>query len=134
MHISARATLSMTTLLTLAGMFGSLSSFTPQISYTTKLDNWMVTSMIFVFITLLELVGALMIKIYLMDITRTTDPPKVTVWATKTDEKQKEPSKKDFRAEQIDKILVFAEKCFTLLYFSVYIIFCLAYWLAFGSA
>ena len=55
----------MTTLLTLTGMFGSLSSSTPQISYMTKLDTWMVANMIFVFTTLLELVAALVFKTYL---------------------------------------------------------------------
>ena len=57
----------MLTLLTLAGMFGSLSSSTPQISYTTKMDTWIMASVIFVFITLLELVAVLVYKMYLND-------------------------------------------------------------------
>ena len=55
----------MTTLLTLTGMFGQVSRSTPQISYVTKLDAWMVTSMIFVFTSLLELVAALLYKMHL---------------------------------------------------------------------
>ena len=52
----------MTSLLTLTAMFGSLSIFTPQISYTTKLDNWMVICIIFVFSPLIELICALSLK------------------------------------------------------------------------
>ena len=52
----------MTSLLTLTAMFGSLSIFTPQISYTTKLDNWMVLCIIFAFSPLIELICALSLK------------------------------------------------------------------------
>ena len=44
----------MTALLTLASMFGSLSSITPPISYTTRLDIWMVACIVFVFATLFQ--------------------------------------------------------------------------------
>ena len=55
----------MTALLTLITMFGALSVFTPQISYTTKLDNWMVTCILFVFSALIEtVVNLLLNKIY----------------------------------------------------------------------
>ena len=77
----------MTALLTLAGMFGNLSSFTPQISYTTKLDNWMVASMIFVFSTLLELVVLLVYKMYLKENMAKIDQS--DAWATKSGDKQK---------------------------------------------
>ena len=49
----------MTVLLTLTSMFGSLSDFTPRISYTTKLDNWILTCIVFVVIVLVELIIAL---------------------------------------------------------------------------
>ena len=49
----------MTVLLTLTSMFGSLSDFTPRISYTTKLDNWILTCIVFVVIVLIELIIAL---------------------------------------------------------------------------
>lgn len=52
----------MTAFLTLAAMFGSVSTFTPRISYTTKLDNWMVTCIIFVFFALMELVFVVLMK------------------------------------------------------------------------
>ena len=61
-HFSARATMVMTAFLTLAAMFGSVSTFTPPISYTTKLDNWIVTCVIFVFGSLMELVFVVLIK------------------------------------------------------------------------
>ena len=52
----------MTALLTLITMFGALSVFTPQISYTTKLDNWMVTCILFVFSALIETVITLLLN------------------------------------------------------------------------
>ena len=119
----------MTALLTLAGMFGNLSSFTPQISYTTKLDNWMVASMIFVFSTLLELVVLLVYKMYLKENMAKIDQS--DAWATKTGDKQKKPAgAKDLNAEDIDKKMLFVEKCLTAIYFSMFLIYCLAYWLA----
>lgn len=57
--ILARTTMVMTVLLTLTSMFGSLSDFTPRISYTTKLDNWILTCIVFVVIVLVELIIAL---------------------------------------------------------------------------
>ncbi len=58
----------MTTLLTLASMFGSLSSITPAISYTTKLDVWMVGCIVFVFATLAEFTVVIFLKYYLADL------------------------------------------------------------------
>ena len=127
--LSARATLSMTTLLTLTGMLGNLSASTPQISYTTKMDTWMVASMVFVFSTLLELVGALVCKMYL------TDNLNNKVWATTTsttkplDDGKKPETRNMYSAEEIDKKLSCAEKCLTVFYFAAFVIFCLAYWL-----
>ena len=46
----------MTALLTMTAMYGSLNEFTPRISYTTKMDNWMIACIIFVLIPLIELV------------------------------------------------------------------------------
>ena len=57
--------MSMTTLLTLASMFGALSNVTPPISYHTKLDIWMVTCIIFVFCTLAEFTVVIFLKYYL---------------------------------------------------------------------
>lgn len=126
--LSARATISMTALLTLAGMFGNLSSFTPQISYTTKMDNWMVVSMIFVFSTLLELVVALVYKVYITDHLNKKDSSKVWAINSSHQSHQNLPTK-ELNAEEIDKKLLFAEKCLTVFYFSVFVIYCLAYWL-----
>ena len=52
----------MTVLLTMTAMYGSLAIFTPQISYTTKMDNWMLACIIFVLTPLIELVAALSLK------------------------------------------------------------------------
>ena len=57
--------MSMTTLLTLSTMFNSLTTVTPPISYTTKLDKWMVFCIIFVFATLLEFTVVIFLKYYL---------------------------------------------------------------------
>ncbi|TRY76219.1 hypothetical protein TCAL_03829 [Tigriopus californicus] len=64
-HVPGRVTMSMTTLLTLASMFGSLSTVTPPISYTTKLDVWMVGCIVFVFATLFEFTVVIFLKYYL---------------------------------------------------------------------
>ena len=55
----------MTTLLTLASMFGSLTNVTPPISYHTKLDIWMVSCIVFVFCTLAEFTLVIILKYYL---------------------------------------------------------------------
>ena len=52
----------MTVLLAMTAMYGSLAIFTPQISYTTKMDNWMLACIIFVLTPLIELVVALSLK------------------------------------------------------------------------
>ena len=44
--------LGMTTLLTLAAMFSAIATTTPRVSYSSKLDIWMVFCVIFVFGTL----------------------------------------------------------------------------------
>ena len=129
-EFSARATFSMLTLLALAGMFGSLSSSTPKISYTTKMDTWMLASMIFVFLTLLELVAALVYKMYLSDynknrknVSNINDSPKV--WAIIPKDNNHDTATK----QDIDKKLAFAENCFALVYFSVVVIFYIQYWI-----
>ena len=55
----------MTTLLTLASMFAGLVDVTPPISYTTKLDTWMITCIVFVFGTLAEFTVVIVLKYYL---------------------------------------------------------------------
>ena len=54
--IPGRVTMAMTTLLTLAAMFGSVRQNTPRVSYVSALDIWMCGCIIFVFFTLLEYV------------------------------------------------------------------------------
>ena len=54
--------MSMTSLLTLASMFSSQTQVTPPISYTTRLDIWMVTCISFVFAILLEFTVVIVIK------------------------------------------------------------------------
>ena len=49
-------------------MFGSLTTITPPISYTTKLDIWMVGCIIFVFSSLFEFTAVIFLKYYLVDI------------------------------------------------------------------
>ena len=53
-HVPGRVTMGMTTLLTLAAMFSAIATTTPRVSYSSKLDVWMVFCVIFVFGTLLE--------------------------------------------------------------------------------
>ena len=60
--------MSMTTLLTLASMFGGLVDVTPKISYTTKLDVWMITCIVFVFGTLAEFTTVIFLKYYLQNL------------------------------------------------------------------
>ena len=48
--------MAMTTLLTLAAMFGAVRQNTPRVSYVSALDIWMCGCIIFVFFTLLEYV------------------------------------------------------------------------------
>merc|ERR1712223_791568 len=64
-HVPGRVTMSMTTLLTLSSMFNALTTITPPISYTTKLDTWMVCCIAFVFGTLLEFTVVIFLKYYL---------------------------------------------------------------------
>ena len=54
--IPGRVTMAMTTLLTLAAMFGAVRQNTPSVSYVSALDIWMCGCIIFVFFTLLEYV------------------------------------------------------------------------------
>ena len=54
--IPRRVTMAMTTLLTLAAMFGSVRQNTPRVSYVSALDVWMCGCIIFVFFTLFEYV------------------------------------------------------------------------------
>ena len=57
--------MAMTTLLTLASMFGSLTNITPPISYHTRLDVWMISCIVFVFMTLAEFTLVIFLKYYL---------------------------------------------------------------------
>ena len=57
--------MAMTTLLTLASMFGSLTNITPPISYHTRLDVWMISCIVFVFATLAEFTLVIFLKYYL---------------------------------------------------------------------
>ena len=124
----------MLTLLTLVGMFGALSSSTPKISYTTKMDTWMVTSVVFVFATLLELVAVLVYKnIYCNNHNKNRNTSSASfsqAWEpNSTFSSQNKPVTNELTSEDIDKKLAFAEKCFVAIYFSFYIVFCLHYWL-----
>ena len=55
----------MTTMLTLASIFGSLTNVTPPISYHTRLDIWMIACIVFVFGTLAEFTLVIFLKYYL---------------------------------------------------------------------
>jgi hypothetical protein len=44
-HVPGRVTMGMTTLLTLAAMFGAIATTTPRVSYSSKLDVWFVISL-----------------------------------------------------------------------------------------
>ena len=62
-----RVMMGMTTLLTLSSSFASLSTVTPPISYTTRLDVWMVTCIVFVFLTIAEFTLVIILKYYLVN-------------------------------------------------------------------
>ena len=117
----------MLTLLSLVGMFGSLSSSTPKISYTTKMDIWMVTSVFFVFTTLLELVAALVYNNWHNN-DQNTNTSSPQAWEPNTTNGSK-PETNVPTSDDIGKKLAFAEKCFVAVYFSFFIVFCLQYWL-----
>jgi hypothetical protein len=44
-HVPGRVTMGMTTLLTLAAMFGAIATTTPRVSYSSKLDVWFAISL-----------------------------------------------------------------------------------------
>ena len=54
--ISGRVTMTMTTLLTLTAMFGSVRSSVPRVSYISLLDIWMFMCIVFVFIVIIHFV------------------------------------------------------------------------------
>jgi len=54
--IPGRTGMAMTTLLTLAAMFGAVRQNTPKVSYVSALDVWMCSCIVFVFFILLEYV------------------------------------------------------------------------------
>ena len=54
--IPGRVAMPMTTLLTLAAMFGAVDQNTPRVSYVSFLVVWMCSCFVFVFLTLLEYV------------------------------------------------------------------------------
>ena len=56
----------MTALLTISSMFGSITTVTPPVSYTTKLDFWMVMCITCVFCTLLEFTVVIFVKYYII--------------------------------------------------------------------
>lgn len=60
----------MTALLTISSMFGSINAQTPPVSYTTKLDIWMVACITFLFGALVEFTIVVYVKLYLY-----TPPP-----------------------------------------------------------
>ena len=51
---TGRVGMGMTTLLTLTAMFGSTRGSAPRVSYSSHLDIWMVTCIVFVFGSLIE--------------------------------------------------------------------------------
>lgn len=55
----------MTALLTISTMFGTITSQTPPVSYTTKLDIWMVGCITFLFGALVEFTAVVLIKLYI---------------------------------------------------------------------
>ena len=78
--------------------------------------------MIFVFITLLELVTVLVYKTYLNDQSKKREETNPN-WELKTTNKS--PIKPEISG---GKKLVLAERCFATLYFAAFIIFCIHYW------
>ncbi len=65
--ILGRVALSITTLLTLASMFGALSVITPAVAYTTRLDAWIIGCFCFVSAVLVETAAAVFVHFHLAD-------------------------------------------------------------------
>ena len=54
LYFAGRATMTMTTLLTLTAMFGAVRSNVPRVSYVSLLDIWMVACIVFVFLVIIH--------------------------------------------------------------------------------
>ena len=105
----------------------ALNSF--QIGLYTKMDIWMVTCVIFVFTTLLELVAALVYKNWHNN-DQNTNTSSPQAWERNTTNSSK-PETNVPTSDDIGKKLAFAEKCFVAIYFSFFTVFCLQYWFTF---
>jgi hypothetical protein len=59
--IPGRITMTMTTLLTVTAMFGSVRSNVPRVSYVSLLDIWMFSCIVFVFIVIIHFILVLIL-------------------------------------------------------------------------
>ena len=59
--------MTMTTLLTLTAMFGSVRSNVPRVSYVTLLDVWMFASIVFVFLVIIHFIAVISLLRYNKD-------------------------------------------------------------------
>ena len=83
--------------------------------------------MIFVFTTLLELVAALVYKMFISDQSKKLNKvASKATWVKSTDDNPKKVRTRD----DIEKRVTFAERCFTLLYFTFFLAFCFTYWMS----
>ena len=90
--------------------------------------------MIFVFTTLLELVAALVFKTYLSHQSKKQNQVGSTSkasWVKSTDDNKKNVLV--LTSDDIEKKVAFAERCFTLLYFAIFLAFCVIYWLSISA-
>ena len=124
----------MTALLTLITMFGALSVFTPQISYTTKLDNWMVTCILFVFSALIETVVTLLLnKISGPDKNKLTPPSNLHVKNVKAIDGSRTVNN-DTKPSEVPKCQKFylltgaIDTIFLIIFLSLFSLFNAVYW------
>ena len=120
----------MTALLTLGAMLSSQSNFTPQISYTTKLDHWMVTCISFVFAALMELVFVLLMKKRREEskLADAQDSSQVSAFVNRSEVKDSKniPKMECSGAKYLDPA-TYDTICFTI-FLALFLLFTLIYW------
>ena len=116
----------MTALLTISTMFGTVTSQMPPVSYTTKLDIWMVGCIAFLFGALVEFTAVVFIKLYVyapvpkpVGKKSQVTPPEKELATTKNHSNIQEKGKR--LARRIDKASLVG-------FFAAFFAFNLVYW------
>ncbi|XP_059083205.1 glutamate-gated chloride channel subunit beta-like isoform X2 [Tigriopus californicus] len=118
-HVPGRVGMGMTSLLTTATMFGALTSKTPPISYSTKLDVWFVACITFGFLALFEFTIEIVYRYYWQKI------PRIPLFKEKPN---KSTLTKQEKAIRTDAVLLRMELWGAALLLMGFIIFNIYYW------